>query len=84
MPQLTNNSGTLTLTNQKNTITLGTQNTFVNSDIELTTKVTKAVLNTTSGDTDRKTFQIQVPNGSANDNIIFTFTVNSNGFVVVE
>ena len=82
MPQLTNNLGTLTFTNQKNTITLETENTFVNSDIELITKVTKAVLNTTTADTDHKQFQIQVPNGNSTD-ITFTFTVDSNGNVLV-
>ena len=82
MPQLTNNTGTLTFTNQKNTITLETENTFVNSDIELITKVTKAVLNTTTADTDHKQFQIQVPNGNSTD-ITFTFTVDSDGNVLV-
>ena len=82
MPQLTNNTGTLTFTDQKNTITLETENTFVNSDIELITKVTKAVLNTTTTDMDHKQFQIQVPNGNSTD-ITFTFTVDSNGNVLV-
>ena len=80
---LTNNTGTITFENdQKNTITLSTENTFVDSNIILTTKVTKAVLNTTATDTDHKQFQIQVPNGDSTD-ITFTFTVDANGNVLV-
>lgn len=82
MPQLTNNQGTLTFTDQKNIITLATENTFVNSDIELTTKVTKAVLNMTSNDTDHKTFNVQIPNGDAAD-LILTFTTDTSGNTVV-
>ena len=80
---LTNNTGTITFENdQKNTITLSTENTFVDSNIILTTKVTKAVLNTTADDTDHKQFQIQVPNGDSTD-ITFTFQVDANGNVLV-
>lgn len=81
---LTNNTGTITFQqNQVNTITLNTENTFVDNDIVLTTKVTKAVLNTTVADTDHKTFQIQVPNGGSNSNITFTFTTDTAGNVTV-
>ena len=80
---LANNSGDLTFsTDQKNTITLSTEHTFVDSNIVLNTLVTKAVLNTTSGDTDHKQFQIQVPNGNSTD-ITFTFAVDSSGNVLV-
>lgn len=80
---LVNNTGTLTFnTNQKNTITLSTENTFVDSNITLTTKVTKAVLNTTQDDTDHKTFTIQIPNGNASD-LILLFTTDTNGNTVV-
>lgn len=83
MATLTNNIGNITFnSNQKNTITLSTENTFVNSDIVLNTLVTKAVLNKTSGDTDHKTFTIQIPNGSASD-VLLTFTTNTNGNTVV-
>lgn len=78
---LTNNTGNLTFTDQKNTITLSTENTFVDSDIVLNTLVTKAVLNSTSGDTDHKTFQIQIPNG--NSTMTLTFTADTSGNVVV-
>lgn len=78
---LTNNTGDLTFTDQKNTITLSTENTFVDSDIVLNTLVTKAVLNSTSGDTDHKTFQIQIPNG--NSTMTLTFTADTSGNVVV-
>ena len=81
---LTSNTGTITFSsNQVNTVTLNTENTFVDSNIVLTTKVTKAVLNTTSGDNDHKTFQIQVPNGSSSNNITFTFTTDTDGNVTV-
>lgn len=83
MPQLTNNVGNITFnTDQKNTITLSTQNKFVDSNIVLNTLVTKAVLNTTTSDTEHKSFQIQVPNGNSPD-ITFTFTVDENGNVLV-
>ena len=83
MPQLTDNTGTITFnTNQKNVITLATENKFVDSNILLTTKVTKAVLNTTSGDTDHKTFTMQIPNGIASD-ILLVFTTDTNGNTVV-
>lgn len=79
---LTNNTGTLTFEDdQKNTFTLKTADRYVNSDIVLTTKVTKAVLNTAPGDTDHKSFQIQVPNG--NSNVTFTFAVDNQGNVTV-
>lgn len=83
MPNLTNNSDSITFNeNQKNNITLSTNKKFVDSNISLTTLVTKAVLNTTSGDTDHKQFQIQVPNGNSTD-ITFTFTVDTDGNVLV-
>lgn len=78
---LTNNTGDLTFTDQKNTITLSTENTFVDSDIVLNTLITKAVLNSTSGDTDHKTFQIQIPNGDST--MTLTFTADTSGNVVV-
>ena len=79
---LINNTGTLTFTDQKNTITLATQNTFVNSDIVLTTKVSKAILNKTSTDTDHKTFTMQIPNGNSND-ILLIFTTDTDGNTTV-
>ena len=80
----TNNIGTFTFSKeQKNTITLSTEGTFVDSDIVLNTLVTKAVLNTTTSDTDHKQFQIQIPNGNSTDNITLTFTVNAEGNVLV-
>ena len=80
---LTSNTGTLTYNaNQVNTVTLNTANKFVDSNIVLTTKVTKALLNKTSGDSDHKNFTIQIPNGSAND-IILVFTTDTNGNTVV-
>ena len=82
MSQLTNNTGTLTFTDQKNTITLETEKTFVDTDIVLTTKVTKALLNKTSNDTDHKTFNIQIPNGDAAD-LILTFTTDTSGNTVI-
>ena len=76
---LTNNTGTFDLYKQNNVITLLTnQKRYVNSDIVLTTKVHKAVLNT---NTDTNTFDIQVPNG--NSTMTLTFTVDSNGNVLV-
>lgn len=80
---LTDNVGTLTFsTNQVNSVTLNTANTFIKSNINLKTKVTKAVLTKTSGDTDHKTFQIQIPNGNAAD-ITLTFTADTSGNVLV-
>ena len=79
---LTNNTGTLTFTDQRNIITLETQNTFVDSNITLTTKVNKALLNTNSSDTDHKTFTMQIPNGSAMD-ILLVFTTDTSGNTVV-
>lgn len=79
---LTNNTGTLTFTDQKNIITLATQNTFVDNNITLTTKVDKALLNTNSSDTDHKTFTIQIPNGNSND-ILLVFTTDTDGNTLV-
>lgn len=80
---LVNNTGTFTFSNdQKNSFTLQTENKFVDSDISITTKVTKAVLNTVANDTDHKTFNIQIPNGNSTD-ITLTFTVDNNGNVLV-
>lgn len=82
MATLTNNVGNITFnSDQKNTITLSTENTFVDSNIVLNTLVTKAVLNTTTSDTEHKSFQIQVPNG--NSIITFNFAVDANGNVLV-
>lgn len=78
MSQLTNNTGTFDLYKQNNIITLSTDETYVNSNIILTTKVHKAVLNTNAA---TNTFDIQVPNG--NSTITFTFTVDANGNVLV-
>ena len=75
--------GTLTFSNQINAFTLKTANLYTASNITLITKVTKAILNTTSGDTDHKSFQIQIPNGSPNSNILLTFTTNISGNTVV-
>lgn len=73
--------GTLTFDqDQVNAFILKTADKYTASNITLTTKVTKAVLNTTSGDTDHKSFAIQVPNG--NSTVTFNFTVQ-NGQVVV-
>lgn len=82
MAQLTNNAGTITRENQKNVITLSTNGKYVNSNIVLTTKVTKAVLNKTADDADHKTFNIQIPNGNASD-LILTFTTDTSGNTVV-
>lgn len=83
MPNLTNNSDSITFSeNQKNSITLSTNKKFVDSNISLTTLVTKAILTTTSGDTDHKSFDIQIPNGNSTD-ITLTFAVDSNGNVTV-
>ena len=83
MATLTNNVGNITFdSDQKNTITLSTENTFVDSDIVLNTLVTKAILNTTTSDIEHKSFQIQVPNGNSTD-VIFTFTVDNDGNVLV-
>ena len=69
-------------TNQVNTFVLKTANQYSDTNITLTTKVTKAVLNTTSDDTDHKIFNIQIPNGDSTD-ITLTFTVDSNGNTTV-
>ena len=83
MPTMNNNSDNITFQkNQKNSITLSTKNKFIDNDISLTTLVTKAVLNKTSGDTDHKTFTMQIPNGNAND-ILLVFTTDTNGNTVV-
>lgn len=80
---LTNNTGTLTFnTDQKNVITLSTKDTFVDSDISLTTVVTKATLNKTSNDTEHKTFTMQIPNGNEND-ILLVFTTDTSGNTIV-
>lgn len=80
---LTNNTGTIIFNqNQVNDITLSTANTFVDKNIVLTTKVTKAVLNTTTNDTDHKSFDIQIPNGNL-DPITLNFAVDTNGNVLV-
>ena len=75
--------GELTFTeNQKNAFVLKTAQLYTESDITLVTKVTKAVLNSTSGDADHKTFQIQIPNGSAGK-LLLLFTTNTSGNTVV-
>lgn len=82
MATLVNNTGNITFSNnQKNTITLSTKDTFVDSNIVLNTLVKKAVLNSSSSDTDHKSFDIQVPNGTGT--ITFNFAVDSNGNVLV-
>ena len=82
MATLVNNTGDITFSNdQKNTITLSTKDTFVDSNIVLNTLVTKATLNSNSSDTDHKSFDIQVPNGTGT--IIFNFAVDANGNVLV-
>ena len=81
---LSNNTETFIFNEeQKNSITLATANKFIDSNITLTTKVTKALLNTTSEDTDHKTFDIQIPNGSPSDFLILTFTTDISGNTVV-
>ena len=80
---LSSNTATFTFSGeQKNNITLSTENKFIDSNITLTTKVTKAILNTTSGDTDHKTFTMQIPNGNAAD-ILLVFTTGTDGNTVV-
>ena len=75
--------GTLTFyDDQNNTFTLKTADKYTETDIELTTKVTKAVLNDDPNDLDHKTFTIQIPNGDAND-IYLLFTTYANGNTVV-
>ena len=76
MPQLTNNTGTITFQKQNNTITLETQNKYVDSNIELEIKVIKAVLTT---DSNSNEFYIEVPNGPSNGTVVFHFSVDSNG-----
>ena len=79
---LTNNTATLVFdTNQKNQITLSTANTFVDKDIVLTTKVTKAVLTTTASDTDHKSFDLQIPNGNSTS-ITLHFEISSGNVIV--
>lgn len=76
---LTSNTGTITFnTNQVNSITFDTGNKFVDNDIVITTKVTKAVLD---GTTDHTSFDIQIPAGSTT--VIFNFAIDSDGNVVV-
>lgn len=67
---------------QVNTFTLKTADLYMATDVTLTTKVTKAVLTTTSGDIDHKSFNIQIPNGNSTD-ITLTFTTDSNGNTVI-
>lgn len=76
---LVNNAGTYTLNKQNNVITLATDDTYVTSDIEITTKVKKAILD---GTTDQTQFTIQIPNGNAND-ILLVFTTDTDGNTVV-
>lgn len=76
---LTNNAGTFTLQKQNNLIEIKANKTYVESDISITTKVVKAVLNSTA---DQNQFQIQIPNGNSTD-ITLTFTVDTNGNVLV-
>lgn len=76
---LTNNAGTFTLQKQNNLIEIKANKTYVESDISITTKVVKAVLNSTA---DQNQFQIQIPNGNSPD-ITLTFTVDTNGNVLV-
>lgn len=68
--------------NQINSIVLATSKKFVDNDISLLVKVTKAILTTSSTDVDHKQFSIQVPNGNSPD-ITFTFAVDTNGNVLV-
>ena len=75
MPQLTNNTGTITCAKQNNTIVLSTNGKYVGSNITLNVNVTKAVLTTASGS---NSFDIEVPNGS-NGTITFHFAVDANG-----
>lgn len=76
---LTNNAGTFTLQKQNNLIEIKANKTYVESDISITTKVVKAVLNSTA---DQNQFQIQIPNGNSTD-ITLTFTVDTNDNVLV-
>ena len=80
---LTSNTGTFIFDeDQKNSIVLSTANKFVDSNISLMTKVTKAVLNTTTSDVDHKSFDIQIPNGNSTS-ITLNFAVDANGNVIV-
>lgn len=72
---LIDNSGTITLAKQNNVITLLTAGTYVNTNVELDIRVTKAVLTTAEGS---NTFEIEVPDGSEGT-ITFHFAVDSNG-----
>lgn len=67
------------LTKQNNVIRLSTAGKYVETDIELNLKVTKAVLTTAA---DSNTFEIEVPNGSSGT-VIFHFTVDANGNTTV-
>ena len=79
---LNNNIGSITFEeNQKNSITFYTANTFVDSNIQVTTLVTKAILNNT--DPDRQSFTIQIPNGDSPTPVTLNFEVQPNGNVVV-
>lgn len=79
---LTNNAETFDLYKQNNVITLSTNQTYVNSNIELTTKVHAAILKTEANATDYKTFSIQIPNGNSND-ILLVFTTDTDGNTTV-
>lgn len=63
------------LTKQNNVIKLSTAGKYVETDIELNLKVTKAVLTTAA---DSNTFEIEVPNGESGT-ITFHFSVDANG-----
>lgn len=68
--------------NQVNSIVLATSKKFVDSDISLLTKVTKAVLTTSSTDVDHKQFSIQIPNGNSSP-ILLVFTTGTDGNTIV-
>ena len=65
----------LNLQKQNNTITLSTDDTYVDEDIVINIKVTKAVLTTATGS---NSFDIECPNGS-NGTVTFHFAVDANG-----
>lgn len=75
---LTSNTGSFILYKQNNTFSLKTNKTYVNSDIEIESKVVKAVLTT---DTATNVFDIQVPNGTST--VTFNFAVDASGNVLV-
>ena len=77
---LNNNTGTFTLQKQNNTFQFKTNETYVDSDIEIETIVEQAVLN---NDIATNTFKVNVPNGSSTQRLIFNFFVDSDGNVVV-